>query len=254
MSWFLENFDRILGLSGLHLYQALLPMLIGLVVAIPLAQLVGRNQSLSGFLLSASSVLYTIPSLALFVVLPVILGTSVLALTNVIVALTLYAIALLLRSTVDAFASVDDGVRQAAAAMGYTPLRRFLTVDLPLSVPVLFAGLRVVSVSNISLVSVGAVIGIPSLGTLFTDGLRRDFITETVVGIVATLILAMLMDVLLVSLERLLTPWVRAGKSVAGPARDEPARDEPGPEEPGSTELEQGGPAAGQSVVKVARR
>jgi osmoprotectant transport system permease protein len=100
-------------------------------------------------------------------------------------------------------------VRQAAVAMGFTPLRRFLTVDLPLSLPVLFAGLRVISVTNISLVSVGALIGLPSLGTLFTDGLFRSFPTEIVIGIVVTLVLALVMDLMLVLLERVLTPWAR---------------------------------------------
>ena len=96
--------------------------------------------------------------------------------------------------------------------MGYRPMARFLQVDLPLSLPVLFAGLRVVSVSNISLVSVAALLGIGNLGMLFTSGLQRDFVTEVVVGIVAILVLALLMDAVLVLLERLLTPWERAGK------------------------------------------
>ena len=108
--------------------------------------------------------------------------------------------------------------RQAAVAMGYRPVRRFLTVDLPLSLPVLFAGLRVVSVTNISLVSVGALIGVPSLGTLFTDGLFRSFPTEIAVGIIMILLLALVMDLLLVLAERLLTPWTR--KIAAGGAQD----------------------------------
>jgi osmoprotectant transport system permease protein len=130
----------------------------------------------------------------------------------VVVALTIYAVALLVRAALDAFDSVDKDVSQAAVAMGYKPMARFLRVDLPLSLPVLFAGLRVVSVSNISLVSVAALLGVGNLGMLFTDGLQRDFVTEVVVGIVAILVLALLMDALLVLLERLLTPWERAGQ------------------------------------------
>jgi len=95
--------------------------------------------------------------------------------------------------------------------MGFKPLARFLQVDLPLSLPVMFAGLRVVSVSNISLVSVAALLGVGNLGMLFTDGLQRDFVTEVVVGIVAILVLALVMDAILVLLERVLTPWERAG-------------------------------------------
>ncbi len=209
MDWFLTNIDYVLELTGLHLYQSVLPLVLSVVVAVPLAQLARLNKTAGTLILGASSLLYTVPSLALFVLLPILLGTKVLDMINVIVALTIYAVALLVRSTADALDSVDDDVRQAATAMGYKPLRRFLTVDLPLSIPVLIAGLRVISVSNISLVSVGALIGISSLGTLFTDGLNRSFVTEIVVGIVLTLTLALIMDLLLVLLERVLTPWTR---------------------------------------------
>ncbi|WP_081416468.1 ABC transporter permease [Arthrobacter castelli] len=210
MEWVFNNSDEILRYTGLHLYQSVVPLALGLMIAIPIGQLARQHRALGGFVLSASSVMYTVPSLALFVMLPVVLGTGIIDLINVIVALTLYAVALLTRSMVDALNSVDDGVRQAATAMGYKPFRRFFHVDLPLSVPVLFAGLRVVSVSNISLVSVGAVIGIPNLGYYFINGMQRRFILEIVTGIVLTLLLAVLMDLLLVLIEKLLTPWTRA--------------------------------------------
>lgn len=218
MEWVIANFAQILGYTGLHLYQSVLPLVLGLLIAIPLAQLARTHRIAGAIILPAGSLLYTIPSLALFVVLPVILGTRILDQANVIVALTIYAVALLVRTGVDALNSVDNDLRQAAVAMGYRPVRRFFTVDLPLSVPVLFAGLRVVSVSNIALVSVGALIGVKNLGYYFTDGLQRDFITEIVVGIVGTLLLALLMDVVLVLLQRLLTPWLRA----AAPSREKP--------------------------------
>lgn len=210
MEWFLTNIDYVLELTGLHLYQSVVPLVLSVIVAVPLAQLARINRTAGTLILGASSLLYTIPSLALFVLLPILLGTRVLDMINVIVALTVYAVALLVRATADALGSVDEDVRQAATAMGYKPLRRFLTVDLPLSIPVLIAGLRVISVSNISLVSVGALIGISSLGTLFTDGLNRSFITEIVVGIILTLLLALAMDLLLVLLERVATPWTRS--------------------------------------------
>lgn len=209
MEWFLANVPQVLSLTGSHLVQAVVPLVLSVIIAIPLAQLARLNKGLGAFILSVGSLLYTIPSLALFVILPGILGTKILDFANIVVALTIYAVALLVRSTLDALNSVDDGVRQAATAMGYKPFQRFLAVDLPLSVPVLFAGLRVISVSNISLVTVGALLGIPSLGFFFTDGLQRNFPTEIVVGIVGTLVLAMLMDVVLVLLQRLLTPWLR---------------------------------------------
>lgn len=213
MQWFLANLPQVLNLAGYHLIQAIVPLVLGVIIAVPLAQLARVNKVASGIILSVGSLLYTVPSLALFVILPSILGTRILDFTNIIVALTIYAVALLVRSTLDALNSVDDTLRQAATAMGYRPVQRFLSVDLPLSIPVLFAGLRVISVSNISLVSVGSLLGIPSLGFLFTDGLQRNFPTEIVVGIVGTLVLALLMDVVLVLLQRLLTPWLRANKS-----------------------------------------
>lgn len=211
MEWFLANTGMILERGGQHLVLALVPMALGLLISIPLAQLARQNSALRSVVLTASSLLYTIPSLALFIILPTILGTRILDPLNVVVALSIYAVALLVRAALDAFDSVDADVSQAAQAMGFKPLARFLQVDLPLSLPVLFAGLRVVSVSNISLVSVAALLGVGNLGMLFTDGLQRDFVTEVVVGIVAILILALLMDAVLVLLERILTPWERAG-------------------------------------------
>ena len=216
MEWFLANTGMILERGGQHLVLALVPMILGLLFSIPLAQLARKNNALRSVVLTASSLLYTIPSLALFIILPTILGTRILDPLNVVVALTIYAVALLVRAALDAFDSVDADVSQAAQAMGFKPLARFLQVDLPLSLPVMFAGLRVVSVSNISLVSVAALLGVGNLGMLFTDGLQRDFVTEVVVGIVAILVLALVMDAVLVLLERILTPWERAG-NMRGP-------------------------------------
>ena len=220
MEWFLANSGTVFTLAGQHLVLAVIPMVLGLLIAIPLAQLARRSSTLRAVVLTASSLLYTIPSLALFIILPTVIGTRILDPLNVIVALTIYAVALLVRAALDAFDSVDDDLQQAAVAMGFKPLARFLQIDLPLSLPVMFAGLRVVSVSNISLVSVAALLGIGNLGMLFTSGLQRDFVTEVMVGIIAILILALVMDALLVVLERLLTPWARAaGATPAGSER-----------------------------------
>ncbi len=224
MQWFLANSDYILRLTSLHLYQSALPLLFGIVLAVPLAQFARLNRTLATVILTTSSILYTVPSLAMFVFLPLVLGTRIISPVNVTVALTIYAVALLVRSTLDALNSIDDGVRQAAVAMGFTSLRRFFSVDLPLSIPVLFAGLRVISVINISMVSVGALIGVSSLGTLFTDGLIRAFPTEILVGIVMTLVLALVMDLLLVLAERLLTPWARTAPAPGSQAPGHAAR------------------------------
>lgn len=212
MNWLSSNWSTVVELTGTHLLQSVIPVVVGLLISVPVARLAVGNKWLRPVFVTGSSLLYTIPSLTLFVVLPLLLGTQMTSLVNVIVALTLYVIAILVRSCVDAFEAVDKGIMQAATAMGYKPVRRFFGVELPLAVPVMIAGLRVATVSNISMVSVGAVIGIQSLGTLFTDGLRRSIMSEIVAGIVATVILAVLLDQLLRLIGHVLTRWRRAGQ------------------------------------------
>ncbi len=206
-SWVPANADRILALTVEHLRLALIPVIAGLVLSVPLGWLANRYPLARAVLVPAASVLYTIPSLTLFVVLPGILGTRILSEINIIVALTIYTVALLVRTIADALAAVPGLVVAAATAMGYRPLRRALTVELPLAVPVLAAGARVASVSNISLVSVGALIGVGGLGQLFTEGFQNSYNPPIVVGIALTLALALVVDLLLVGALRLLTPW-----------------------------------------------
>ncbi|MGG5173525.1 ABC transporter permease [Pseudarthrobacter sp. J1763] len=220
MQWLFANLPMVLDLARQHLILAIVPMLLGLVVSVPLAEFARKYTVLRSVVLTASSLLYTIPSLALFIILPTILQRRILDPVNVIVALSLYAVALLVRAAIDALDSVPEDLRQSAMAMGYKPVRRFFAIDLPLSLPVMFAGLRVVSVSNISLVSVAALLGIDNLGRLFTDGLQRDFVTEVWVGIIATLVLALLVDLLLVLIERMLTPWTRVSNRKGARTRE----------------------------------
>jgi osmoprotectant transport system permease protein len=139
--------------------------------------------------------------------LPYILGTRVLSEVNVIVALIIYGVAVMVRSAADALAAVDSTTRQAATAMGYSSWTRFWAVELPLAGPVLLAGLRVVSVSTIALVSVGAIIGSRNLGYLFLNGRQRNNLEEILVGIVASVLIALLFDFLLVRLGKLAMPW-----------------------------------------------
>lgn len=199
---------------GEHAYLSLLPLVLGVALALPVARLAQQVRWLRGFLLGSANVFYTIPSLALFVLIPGVLGTPILSPLNVIVALMIYTAALLVRPAVDALESVPMHVTAAATAMGYRQGRRFVMVELPLAIPALAAGVRVAAVSNISLVSVGALVGIGGLGQLFTDGFQREFLAEIVVGVVLTLLLALVIDLLLVWLRKLLTPWV--GVSRAG--------------------------------------
>ena len=125
------------------------------------------------------------------------------------VALALYSLVLLLRSVVDGFASVPADVRQAAAAMGLGGWRRWWQVDLPLALPVIIAGLRVATVSNIALVSVGAVIGQGALGRLFDIGFSGAFYTPIIVGIVLSMALALAADLLILVGQWLVLPWTR---------------------------------------------
>ena len=198
---------EILGDLGDHVYLALLPLVLGIVLAIAAGWLGHRWRPARQVLMVLANLLYTIPSLALFVVIPGLIGSKILDSVNVVVALTIYTTALLVRPVLDALDAVAPSVIAAATAVGYKPVRKFFAVELPLSVPVLAAGVRVASVSNISLVSVGALIGTGGLGVLFTDGFRSRYLAPIIVGIVLTLLLALVVDGLLVALRQWLTPW-----------------------------------------------
>ena len=195
-----------------HIVLALLPVLIGLAIALPLGYLAHRHRWLYLPLIGVGSTLYAVPSIALFVFLPVVLGTKILDPVNIVVALSLYTLALLMRTVVDGLTSVPLAVTQAATAVGYRRLGLLLRVELPLAVPVILAGVRVATVSNVSLVSVGALLGVGGLGALFTDGLQRDYLAPILVGIVLSLLLALVLDTFIVGVQRVLTPWVRAGE------------------------------------------
>ncbi len=212
MRWVLDHLDELLDTTWQHLELALIPVLVGLLLSIPLGWVAHRWRIARAILVPASSLLYTIPSLALFVLMPLILGTRILDPLNVQAALTVYTLALLVRSVADALDAVPKDTIAAATAIGYGPVRRFAAVEFPLSLPVLIAGVRVAAVSNISLVSVGAIIGVGGLGFYLTHGrqLTPPNYDEIVAGIVLIVLLALLVDAILVLLGRLLTPWTRA--------------------------------------------
>lgn len=213
MSWFLDHLGDVLDLTVRHIYLAGVPLILGLLIALPLGWLARRYRGLYPVLIIGTGLLYTIPSLALFIMLPLLLGTKVLDPNNVIIAMTLYTVALLVRTVADGLGSVPDAVNQSATAMGYQRGRRFVSVELPLAVPVISAGLRVAAVSNVSIVSVASLIGVAQLGSLFTDGFYRDFMDPIIVGVVACVLLALLFDVTILVLTRLATPWQRAVKA-----------------------------------------
>ncbi|MDO5492597.1 MAG: ABC transporter permease subunit [Nesterenkonia sp.] len=215
--WGLNHSDRVLMLTFEHLRLSLPAILASLLVSVPIAAAANRLRPLREVIVSGTGLLYAMPSLPLFIVLPIILGTGVRDMINVVVALTLFGISLMVRSAADGLAAVPEHIRLSATAQGFSPWRRFIGVDLPLAGPAMLAGLRVVSVSTISLVSVSAVLGVQSLGSLFTDGFQRSIVASIVIGILATALLALLMDLLLVLLGRLLMPWTQTARTSAGP-------------------------------------
>jgi len=245
MNWTFANLDLILELTLNHIRLSAIPIVLGFAIAVPLGWLASRRATLRAIIVSGGSLLYTLPSLPLFVMLPYVLGTKVLSETNVIVALTIYAVAVMVRSAADALASTPQAAKEAATALGFSSFARFWRVEFPLAGPVLLAGLRVVSVSTIALVSVGAIIGSRNLGYLFTNGKQRDFLEEILVGIVASLLIALVFDFLLVGIGRLLMPWHRSARL---PVRMPTGAGRPRPAATGEAE-----PAAEQLVDAPAR-
>jgi osmoprotectant transport system permease protein len=210
MRYLLAHLDDAWALTIIHLRLSLIPVLLGLLIAVPVGAYVQRTTILRRLTTVTASIIFTIPSLALFVVLPLIIPTRILDEANVIVALTLYTTALLVRAVPEALDAVPSQVRDAATAVGYRPFTRMLKVDLPLSIPVLVASLRVIAVTNISMVAVGSVIGIGGLGTWFTEGYQADKSSQIIGGIIAIFVLAIVVDTVIMAAGRLVTPWVRA--------------------------------------------
>lgn len=210
-TWIQRNTDEILAMAGQHIWWSVAAVVAGFVLALPAGYLVYRTGRGSGIWLAVLGLLYAVPSVALFVLMPLILGTGILDPLNVIGALAVYCFALLVRNVRDGFADVDPTVRQSATAMGFGTVRRVLRVELPLAMPVIYAGLRVATVSTISLVSVGAVIGNGALGQLFDLGFRSGFATPILAGILAILVLALAADGIILLLQRVTLPWFGLG-------------------------------------------
>ena len=204
-SWISANGAQIWQLTKQNMILGIIPPLIGLAISLPLGIIAARWRWFYPPTLTVVNVIYAIPALALFIALIPALGLTD---TNVIVALTLFSLCVIVPNVVAGLRGVPPSVRQAATAMGYGALRRLITVELPVAVPVIMGGLRVAMVSSISLASVGQLIGVSSLGYLFIDGEQRDFPTEIYVGLVLIIALALAADLILVGIRRVLTPWV----------------------------------------------
>jgi osmoprotectant transport system permease protein len=209
MTWVRANLDRLADLTWQHVWLSVVPVVLGFLLALPLGWWASRYHRLRAPVLSLGGVLYSLPSLPLLVIIPGIIGTSFLDPVNVAITLTLYAVALLVRTVADAFGQVPTEVLDAASASGYSRWQRAFGVELPLAGPAMLAGIRVASVSTVSLVTVGALIGVSNLGSLFTEGFQRYFTTEIVVGMVLVVSLALVLDLCWVLMGRLLLPWAR---------------------------------------------
>jgi osmoprotectant transport system permease protein len=206
-----DNGSAILGHLGEHVRLTVLAVLIGTVIALPLALLGRRSRFLAGPLLGLSTIVYTIPSLAMFALLFPFTGLSA---NTVLVGLVAYSLVVLLPNFLAGLAAVPADVREAARGMGYGPARMFVAVELPLALPTFMAGLRIATVSTVALTTVGVLVGHGGLGQLIVGGFNANFYrAEIVTGALGCVLLALVADLLLAGLERLLTPWSRAARA-----------------------------------------
>jgi osmoprotectant transport system permease protein len=206
-SWIGDHLDDIRDDLLQHLQLTGLAVLFGMLLAFPLALAAIRWPRLYAPILGFTGVLFTIPSLALFILLIPFTGLQI---WTALIGLTIYTLLILVRNMVEGLRGVDRDVREAAQAMGYTPARQLFRVELPLALPVIMAGVRIATVTTIGLVTVTALIGWGGLGQLFLDGFTLDFPTPLIVGIVLSALLAFAADLLLVGVQWGLTPWARS--------------------------------------------
>jgi osmoprotectant transport system permease protein len=208
--YFTDHQSEIWGETKTTLWLAALPLIAGALIALPVGWWASRVRWLYLPLITTTGVLYTIPSIVLFVSMPGLIGTKILDPVNVAIALAVYTFALMVRVSADGFNSVSEQTMQAAEAMGYTTGQQLLRVQLPIAVPVIGAGLRVAAVSNVALVSVASTIGVSQLGSLFTAGNQADDVHPIILGLILFIILALVFDGLVLLGIRALTPWQRA--------------------------------------------
>jgi osmoprotectant transport system permease protein len=205
------NWDVLWHYTWLHLQYTLASLLLGASIAFVLGFIAYRWRATYAPLLGIANALYAIPSVAMFILIGALLfGGRVLTNEALVLAMAIYTVAILLRNMVEGLRGVPPEVRDAATAMGYRSTKRFFTVELPLALPAIIAGLRVAAVSTISLITVGGIIGRGALGQLFQDSFNRDIAIETWAALVAVVVLALVFDLAIVFGGHVLTPWTRA--------------------------------------------
>ena len=205
--WIWDRGDEILVRLGEHLQLTAIAVIVGFLIAFPVSLYAYRHPRVYWPITWFAGFLYTIPSLALFAFLVPFTGLSV---TTAEIGLVSYTLLILIRNIVDGLDGVPDDAIEAARGMGYSDRQLLWKIELPLAIPVIFAGLRIATVTTIGLVTVTAVIGQGGFGYFILQGLSRLFTTAVVLGAVLSIVLAVLADRLLISLERRLTPWSAA--------------------------------------------
>ncbi|MFF9583415.1 ABC transporter permease [Streptomyces achromogenes] len=193
-----------------HLQLTSLAVLAGLVIAVPLAVLARRWGWAAGPVLAVTTILYTIPSLAMYSLLLPLYGLSG---TLVVAGLALYSLTVLVRNILAGLRAVPEETRQAARGLGYGPVRLLLAVELPLALPAAMAGLRIATVSAVSLATVGAIVGYGGLGNLIYAGMNSYFKAQVLTASVLCVLIAVAADLLLLGVQRLITPWTRTARA-----------------------------------------
>jgi osmoprotectant transport system permease protein len=206
--WVFNHLDDIAQRSGEHAFMTVVAVSIGLVISFALALLIRSNRSLRGPVMVGADIIYSIPSLALFALLIPFTGLSILTAE---IALVGYTLLILVRNIVAGFDNVPAEVIEAATGMGFTPWQRLVRIELPIALPVIVAGLRIATVTTVGLVTVTSLIGLGGLGYFITTGgIDRFFTTSIYVGVAASVAMAVVADLLLLVVQRALTPWARA--------------------------------------------
>ena len=206
MQYLQDRRSELVDATTQHLQITVAAVLLGVAIAFPLALLARRLPRLEAAILGVSTGIYTIPSLALF---PLLVPFTGLTETTVVIGLALYALTILVRSMLEGLRSVPDEVRESATGLGYGAGRLLVRIELPLALPVIMAGLRVATVSTVALTTVGTLVSYGGLGNLISDGVQTNFRAELLAAAVLCVVLAVLLDILLVLIQRLLTPWTR---------------------------------------------
>jgi osmoprotectant transport system permease protein len=201
-----DRSDELVSATVQHLGLTAASVLLGLVIALPLAVFARRYPRVEAGILGFATGLYTIPSLALF---PLIVPFTGLTPWTVVVGLALYSLTILVRNTLEGLRGVPAEVRESAIGLGYSRARMLTRIELPLALPVIMAGIRIATVSTVALTTVGAIVVYGGLGNLLADGVQEDFKAEILAASVLCVVLAVVLDVGLLGVQRALTPWTR---------------------------------------------